>query len=394
MTILMTGGGTGGHVTPLLAVAREIKSLQPDASLVYVGQKNDTFSNFVIESRLFDRTFLINAGKFRRYHGHGKLKQAFDLKTQALNIRDSFRTLRGTFQSYRFISKVKPDAVFSKGGYVAVPVGIAAHWHKCPIITHDSDAVPGLANKIVGKWASIHAVGLPVEQAGGQRMGTRYVGTPVDSKYCYVDYDLQNKYRSELGIPSTAPMLFVSGGGQGAKRINTATLQILEQLFAKIPNAYVVMAVGAANKDTVARDLEMLTVPKNQIKIEGFIANQEVYSGAATVVVSRAGATTTAELAVQGKTVIMIPSPVLAGNHQVINASLLEEKGAVLLVHEKAMLAGGPNNLLDSIVSLLTDESRRKQYAQQLHALAKPNAAEETAILIIGLAGGNAATTT
>ena len=147
----MTGGGSGGHITPLLSLAREIKDQQPGCQIVYVGHKGDDFDSLKARAANFDFLAFINAGKFRRYHSEG-LAGLFSLKTLGLNIRDFLRLPGSIIQSYRLIRRFKPDVMFSKGGFVAVPVGVAARLRRVPIITHDSDTVPGLANRIVGRW--------------------------------------------------------------------------------------------------------------------------------------------------------------------------------------------------------------------------------------------------
>src|SRR5688500_12846286 len=125
MTILVTGGGSGGHVTPLTAVAAELKQLQPDIRIVFVGQRGDRFGDLVAENEHVDASHRILAGKFRRYHGEG-LKQLLDVRTMLFNLRDLFYFFLGTLQSLVLIRRVRPDVVFVKGGFVGVPVGLAA----------------------------------------------------------------------------------------------------------------------------------------------------------------------------------------------------------------------------------------------------------------------------
>lgn len=155
----MTGGGSGGHITPILAVAHELKKLAPDTHIIYIGQQGDTFGTVVAEHELIDEVHTIAAGKFRRYHSEG-LKQLLDLKTMWLNLRDGFRVVKGLVQSYRLLGDLKPDMVFCKGGFVGVPVGLSAALRHIPYVTHDSDAIPGLANRVIAKWAALHAVAL------------------------------------------------------------------------------------------------------------------------------------------------------------------------------------------------------------------------------------------
>ena len=162
MKIVVTGGGSGGHITPILAVADEIKKAHPDSKIIYIGQKGDTFADIVAENMLIDEVRSVSAGKFRRYNGEG-LKQLLDFKTIWLNVRDAFRVIKGFWECNKLLSTIKPDVVFCKGGFVGVPVGLAAARLKIPYLTHDSDAIPGLANRIISRWAAKHAVALDPE---------------------------------------------------------------------------------------------------------------------------------------------------------------------------------------------------------------------------------------
>src|SRR5690606_13564925 len=151
----------GGHISPLLAVAHELKKIEPDARLDYVGERGGKFKRLVLEDTSIDEARFILAGKFRRYHGESWLRRLLDVRTNLLNIRDALYTLIGFCQSVWLLLRRRPDVVFIKGGYVGVPIGLAAALLKVPFITHDSDAVPGLANRVVGRWARLHATGMP-----------------------------------------------------------------------------------------------------------------------------------------------------------------------------------------------------------------------------------------
>src|SRR5579883_1409738 len=125
MTIILTGGGSGGHITPILAVAEAIKRGQPDIRLVYVGFIGDKLADIPKQSPYIDEVRQVRAGKFRRYHGQG-WRQWFDIPTDLKNLRDAWFTLLGTWQSYRLLGKLKADAILMRGGFVGVPVGLAA----------------------------------------------------------------------------------------------------------------------------------------------------------------------------------------------------------------------------------------------------------------------------
>jgi UDP-N-acetylglucosamine:LPS N-acetylglucosamine transferase len=139
----MTGGGSGGHITPILAVAHELKTLQPSAQIIYIGQTGDALSDVPAAHPAVDKVYAVSAGKFRRYANEG-WRQYLNLREQFLNVRDLFRMLHGIWQSYWLLRRLKPDVVFTRGGFVSVPVALGACLNRVPYITHDSDSLPAL----------------------------------------------------------------------------------------------------------------------------------------------------------------------------------------------------------------------------------------------------------
>ena len=147
--IVLTGGGSAGHVTPLKALAGELKRQIPGCELTFVAQENDQFAQVIEAGKDVDTVISIRAGKYRRYPNESTLKRLFDARTHALNGRDMLLNLRATWQSYRYLQKARPDAVLGKGGFVSVPVGLAAHRLGIPLVIHESDSRLGLANRIL-----------------------------------------------------------------------------------------------------------------------------------------------------------------------------------------------------------------------------------------------------
>ena len=139
MTIVVTGGGSGGHITPVLAVAHELKKQSKNIKVVYIGQKGDSLSDIPAQSEYIDEVHLVRAGKLRRYHGEG-IKQLLDLSTVFKNLRDMIWVLVGLFQSFVLLRKLRPDAIFIKGGFVCVPVGLSAAALRIPCLLYTSDA--------------------------------------------------------------------------------------------------------------------------------------------------------------------------------------------------------------------------------------------------------------
>ncbi len=379
----MTGGGSGGHITPILAVAHELKKIESACSVAYIGQRGDGLADVPAADPNIDQVYSVRAGKFRRYHGEG-WRQLLDVSTMLMNIRDSVYVLLGLLQSYRLLRRLQPDVIFVKGGFVGVPVGLAAAMLRIPYVTHDSDAIPGLANRIIARWARLHTVALPAESYPYPQDKTVSVGIPLVADFKPVSEPMKKAYRRDIAMPTSAKMLFIVGGGLGAQRINSAVLEVLPHLLAELSEHHVVHGVGRANETTVSAAYnDILTqAARERVTVVGYIHDLYRYSGAADIIVTRAGATNLAEFSMQGKACIVIPSPFLAGGHQVKNARVLESKGAAVVLPEVDMQAD-PNFLARAISDLLKEPARISALGNQLGKLAHPNSAELLAKILL-----------
>jgi UDP-N-acetylglucosamine--N-acetylmuramyl-(pentapeptide) pyrophosphoryl-undecaprenol N-acetylglucosamine transferase len=379
----MTGGGSGGHITPILAVAAEIKRIRPDTHIVYIGQRGDSLGDIPAADPNIDEVYTVRAGKFRRYHGEG-LKQLLDLPTMYKNIRDVGYVVIGIYQSWHLLKRLQPAVLFVKGGFVGVPVGLAATFLHQPFVTHDSDALPGLANRIIGRWAVAHAVALPIEIYNYPIDKTVTTGIPLVGNFEKVTSVLQANYRQEIAVPRDAKMLFIIGGGLGSQRINMAVAEAVPHLLHEFKDLIVVHGVGRANEVGMQVVYEK-NVPKSEqgrVRVYGYLSDVYRYSGAANVIVTRAGATNLAEFALQGKACIVVPSPFLAGGHQLKNAQVLEEKGAAVILDEVELQAD-PNRLAKQVSALLKDAAWQAKLGERLEIFAKPTATHDLAMLLL-----------
>jgi UDP-N-acetylglucosamine--N-acetylmuramyl-(pentapeptide) pyrophosphoryl-undecaprenol N-acetylglucosamine transferase len=383
MKIVMTGGGSGGHITPILAVAHELKAIQPDATITYIGQKGDRFGEVVAAHELIDEVYTISAGKFRRYHGEG-IGQLLDFKTVWLNLRDMFRVLTGCVQAWRLLGRLHPDAVFCKGGFVGVPVGFAAALRRVPYITHDSDAIPGLANRIISRWAAGHAVALDPKLYPYPAKKTKNVGVPVASVYTVVTPERQAAARKSLKLSEYKQIILITGGGLGAARLNHASVLAVPKLLETYPGLVVVHTTGAAHETAVAEayDAVLPSAARKRVFVIGYTTELYAYSAAADVVVARGGATNFAELAAQAKPCIIVPNPLLAGGHQLKNAAAYEAKRAVITIDE-TKLTNNHELLVNALTRLLDSPDRRKELSERIAAFARPDAAKELAQFIL-----------
>lgn len=384
--IVLTGGGSGGHITPILAIAKEIKNTHPDTTVVYIGQTGDSLADIPAKNPSIDEVYTVRAGKFRRYHGEGFM-QLLDLSTMFMNFRDFFYVIIGLFQSFRIIGKLKPDVIFSRGGFVSVPVCLGGALRRVPYITHDSDPIPSLANRIIARWASLHAVALPAEIYPYSQTKTISTGIPINDKFVSVNESLNNKYRTEIGVPKSAKILFIIGGGLGSVRVNTAVAESLPHLLQHFNDLSVVHVVGRANLTDMQHyySKNLPAEAKSRVKVLGFIDDVYRYSGAADVVVTRAGATNLAEFAAQGKACIVVPSPFLAGGHQLKNAEYLEGQGAAVVINETD-LTDDPNRLSKSVADLFGNKDNIVKLQDRLSKFAKPHATHDLAKIIVDLA--------
>ncbi len=384
-TIALVGGGSGGHITPLLAVAEELKKLNSNIRLVYIGQAGDKLLDVPTKNKNIDKVYAVKAGKFRRYHGQGLL-QWLDLNTLLLNTRDAFYVIVGIFQSYRLLKKIKPQTIFIKGGFVGVPVGLAAAFRRIPYVTHDSDAVPGLANRIISPWAAAHAVALPKDIYKYPADKTFSVGVPISLKFRPVTPALKLEYKKQLGLDKRVQIVFVTGGGTGAQRLNEAVIQAAPLLLAANKKLVIIHSTGRDHEAVIKDEYNRLLTDKElrkRVIVKGFFVDDlYINSGAADVVICRAGATNLAELAAQQKACIVVPNPMLTNGHQLKNAKYLEQKKSAYILDDLE-LSKNHELLITALQDLLNNKPKRQQMSANLAKFAKPRAAKELAELIL-----------
>lgn len=317
----------------------------------------------------------IFAGKLRRYHKASLGSRLIDIKTNARNFFDLFTIALGFAQSLVKLVLWRPRVVFCKGGFVCLPVGLAASILRIPLIIHDSDAHSGLTNRVLARWARFIAVGAPLEYYNYPSAKTRYAGVPV--KADFRPYTDAEKLRAKelFHFTPDKPLLVVAGGGLGAKRINDAMLAIAPELIKQLSVAHL---CGVRQYD----DLKDKLPKSNNYKLIAFLSDHLArLLGAADIVVTRVGASAMAELAAAGASVIMVPNAQLTGGHQLKNAKIFAEAGAALSLDETA-LSDQPKLLLEQILRLLNDPPWRQQLSHNLAGFAKPEAAKITADLI------------
>jgi len=290
------------------------------------------------------------------------------------------------WQSYRLLSELRPDIIFCKGGFVGVPVGLAAAYLHIPYVTHDSDAIPGLANRIIARWAAKHAVALDPALYPYPHDKTINVGVPVASQYQRVDANEQSRLRTEIGLSQYAEIVLVTGGGLGAARLNHAAVQTAPELLRRFPHLAIVHTTGKQHETVVreAYDACLKPADHSRVYVLGYTTELFKYSGAADVVVARGGATNLAELATQAKACVIVPNPLLTGGHQLKNAIAYEQKNAIVSIDENKLYANH-ELLLSALERLLDNPKARTELGEQLHTFARNDSAKSLADLLVEL---------
>ena len=374
--ILAVGGGSGGHVTPVVAILRELRKDNTDIEVRfwcdrhYAPQAKSIMGDY--DPAIYVQT--VSAGKFRRYQHLSKLQHLTIPSVIFPNIRDLFLALIGVVQSLFRLLVWRPDVVFANGGYACLPVGWAAWILRIPLVIHDADAVPGLTNRLLAPLAVRIGTGLPLEHFRYDRSKARYVGVAIDQAYQEVSDSERKKFKRELGFDDKRPLVVVTGGGQGSRQINEAVAVHLAEML-EFTN--VLLLSGSTHYD----EMNSLT-PQNDPRfiLKDFIPGLPKVFGAADIVVSRAGATALLELAAMAMPTIVIPSKRLLW--QVEHVKVFVQERAVVALDEDKFEDPADRSLVDTIKSLLGNPLQRKRLGAKLHRMARPHAARDMAALI------------
>lgn len=335
------------------------------------------------ESVAIDATWKIFAGKFRRFHGLGAFFYVKNPSIILRNIRDLFLFFVGCLQSLWLLIWWRPNVVFVKGGFVGLPVGLAAACLRIPIVTHDSDTVPGLTNRILSRYARYNAVAMPEQYYTYQKNKVRYTGLPIRDVFRYVTPKLQNSARQSLGIPADSLIVAVVGGSLGATRLNDAVAAIMPDFMSQVDNRWLLHQTGGYHLDTINKQYAAL--PKSQrerIKTWDFLPDIQTVTAAADIIISRAGSSIH-EFSAQHKAVILVPNPMLTGAHQTVNARVLSERGAAMVVSETELTDTHNLALLHALDYLANHKNQRNQLAESLGSLAVPDATKRIVAVIM-----------
>lgn len=324
MKILFTGGGTAGHLMPIVAIVREIRKIYPlkDIQFFYIGPKDDFSAVLFSEEGIKVKTVL--SGKIRRYWGWKSFFQ---------NLIDLFKIPLGILQAFFYLFFLAPDLIFSKGGFGSIPVTIAGWLLRIPIFLHESDVSPGLANRFLSRFAREIFVSFPAhktEYFSPRKMIS--VGNPIRREI------LEGKKEEAISffkLTLEKPVILILGGSQGAQRINDKILEILPEFLKYFE---LIHQTGEKNFQQVKAEAKVMITPDLEKYYHPFpfLKEEELKQAYAVsdLIVSRAGSGSIFEIAALGKPSILIPLPEAAQNHQIKNAYSYAQSGAAIVIEE------------------------------------------------------------
>ena len=356
LRVLIAGGGTGGHIIPALAVARELVK-RHGAEILFVGTPRG------MESRLVPA-----AGFELRLIEVGQLKNV-SLMTRLRTFADLPRSI---FASQRLIREFKPDVVFGVGGYASGPAMAAAIRLQVPTMAFEPNAMPGLANRLVGKRVQAAAVNFPA--AAKWFRNCEVTGIPVRPEF----FSLKHPTNS-------APHLLVFGGSQVARIFNINLPQLIAPLLNSVSGLTVLHQSGARNVDQTQLAYAASGADPSRWQVQAFLDDMPAQFAEADLVMARSGASSVAELAAAGKPSLLVPFAAAADEHQKRNAEAMVHAGAALMLEEPDLSV--PCKLLAALTGLLTDPNRLATMAAAARTQAHPDAAERIADRLAALAG-------
>lgn len=355
LRILIAGGGTGGHIIPGLAIADELRN-NHNAEVRFLGTERG------LETRLVPQAgyplSLIHVGQLKGVSVRTRLRTSADLPA-------------GLVACLRLLADFRPHAVAGVGGYASGPGMLAAILKRIPTVAFEPNAVPGMTNRIIGKWVNAAAVAFP--PAARYFRNAELTGIPVRAEF----------FSLTLGVPTASPRLLVFGGSQGARVLNTLMPQIAAELLSAIPGLSILHQAGARHAEVTQAAYEASRAARDRWQVHAFLEDMPRRFQDATLVLARSGASTVAELAAAGKPSLLVPFPQAADDHQRHNGEVMVAAGGARILLEANLTAG---SLLQTLIDLLNDRQALTTMGERARTLARPDAARQIAAMIVRLA--------
>ena len=357
MRVIMTCGGTGGHINPAIAIANTIKAKDPTAEILFVGTKKGQEGKLVPHEG-YEIKFVESEG-IRR-------------SLSPANIKALVMSQISPFLAKKVIKEFNPDVVIGTGGYACWPMLKAASMMKIPCAVHESNAIPGMAVKMLQN--SVDIIFTNFERTADfltSKDKVNQVGNPLRTAFENMEKSVARK---QLGIKDDVFFVLSYGGSGGAEYLNSVMTEIMSVNLDERMDVKLLHAAGSRNYNESLERLKELGGDKNTNgELVEYIYDMHTKMAAADLVICRAGAMTVSELSMMGKSAIMIPSPNVVDNHQYKNAKVLADAGAVVLMEEKDVTA---ESLWSNVVGLIEDKEKRASLERNIKSFAKSDVNE------------------
>ena len=361
MKVIISGGGTGGHIYPAIAIANELKAIDPATEILFVGAEGK------MEMEKVPR-----AG----YTIVGLPVVGIKRELTLANLGFPIKLGRSLLRARQIVRTFQPDAAVGVGGYASGPLLLAASLKGIPTLIQEQNSYAGLTNKVLARWAKRICVAYPDMEQFFPADKIKLTGNPVRSDIQLADQQIEAG-RVLFGLEASRPTLLIIGGSQGARTINESIEAGLQRFVDA--GVQVVWQTGPGFSERAKAAVAAVGSPL--IKAYDFIYDMDKAYAVANVVVSRAGALSVSELCLVGRPAILVPFPAAAEDHQTKNAMSLVEHNAALLVNDRA----AREELITSALNLLSNPTQQLQLRTQIKTLAKPNAARDIAEEVIKL---------
>ena len=361
LKVLIAGGGTGGHVIPALSIARELRDAH-GAAVQFVGTARGLETRLVPEAGF--PLELIRVGQLKNVSVATRVRTLVDLPL-------------GVTRCVELVRSFKPDVVVGVGGYASGPAMMAAILLRVPTLAFEPNAVPGLANRLVGKWVNAAAVNF--EETRRYFRGARVTGIPVRQEFFAIGELPPHEERSR------SVRLLVFGGSQGARIFNEVMPKIAKSLMNDVPGLRILHQAGAKFAEAVTAAYGVSGADVTRWEVAAFLDDMPRRFAEADLILCRSGASTVAELAAAGKAAVLVPLPTAADNHQLKNAEVFAAAGAAEL-RVQGGDAAMENFLSSDLSALLLDRGRRGELSRRVKGLAHPDAVRVIGEMVVGLA--------
>lgn len=352
--VIISGGGTGGHIFPAIAIADEIKKRNPLAKILFVGATGKMEMEKVPQ-----------AG----YKIEGLEIAGFQRKFTFSNFLLPFKIAKSLLKARKIIKRFKPDLVIGVGGYASGPTLKMAQYIGIPTIIQEQNSFPGKTNRILAKKTECICTAYEGMEKYFPKTRVVLTGNPVRKELCGKTKCERQEAMQMFNLNPELPTILVIGGSLGAKTLNRSMLHGVEEF-----NTHGVQLLWQCGKNYFEPlEKELITKDKSNIHLHQFISRMDCAYNAADIIISRAGAISVSELSIVGKPVILVPSPNVSEDHQTKNAMALVDKNAALLVRD----IDADTDLVEEALKLIKDPDRCQQYAKAIKKLEKPNAVGE-----------------